>query len=95
MYAGTCPISEPFSVSNGVRRGSVISPYLFSVYLDSLLVDLCNSGVGCNWGCLFAGAFSCADDIVLLATCASARRKILEVCCSFSASHKLEFNAST
>ena len=87
-------LSEPFSVSNGVRQGSVISPYLFSVYLDGLLVDLCNSGVGCYWGCSFVGAFSYADDVVLLAPCASAMRKMLEICCSFSASHKLEFNAS-
>jgi hypothetical protein len=64
-------LSEPFSVSNGVHQGSVISPYLFSVYLDGLLVDLCNSGVGCHWGCSFAGAFSYADDVVLLAPCAS------------------------
>lgn len=86
-------LSEPFSVSNGVRQGSVLSPYLFAVYLDSLLVDLSNSGVGCYWGCSFAGAFTYADDVVLLAPCASAMRKMLQVCCSFAVSHKLEFNA--
>jgi len=26
--------SEPFHVSNGVRQGGVLSPYLFAVYLD-------------------------------------------------------------
>ena len=41
-------LSVPFSVSNGVRQGSVLSPYYFAVYLDSLLS---NSGVGCYRGC--------------------------------------------
>ena len=67
-------LSEPFSVSNGVRQGSVLSPHLFAVYIDRLLLDLCDSGVGCYWGCSFVGAFSYADDLVLLAPCASALR---------------------
>ena len=28
--------SEPFHVSNGVRQGGVLSPYLFAFYLDDL-----------------------------------------------------------
>ena len=86
-------LSLSFSVSNGVRQGSVLSPYLFAVYLDSLLVDLSNSGVGCYWGGCFAGAFAYADDVVLLAPCASALRRMLQICSSFAISHKLAFNA--
>ena len=88
-------ISEPFFVANGVRQGSILSPSLFAVYLDDLLSELSYSGVGCYWGCSFAGAFSYADAVVLLAMCASAMRKMLEICHSyFALSHKLEFNAN-
>ena len=79
--------SEPFFVANGVRQGSILSPSLFAVYLDDLLSELSDSGVGCYWGCSFAGAFSYADDVVLLAPCASAMRKMLEICHSFALSH--------
>ena len=48
--------SHSFNASNGVRQGSVLSPVLFSVYLDGLLEELARSGVGCHCGCLFAGA---------------------------------------
>ena len=81
--------SSPFKVSNGVRQGSVLSPILFSVYLDSLLVDLSKSGVGCYWGSFFAGAFAYADDVVLLAPCAAALRIMLSICSRFALSHKL------
>ena len=57
-----------FKVSNGVRQGGVLSPVLFSVYLDGLLQKLAASGVGCHWGNLFAGSVCYADDIVLLAS---------------------------
>ena len=81
--------SDPFSVSNGVRQGSVLFPVLFSVYLDELLEMLGNSGVGCHWGGSFVGALCYADDIVLLAPCASALRHMLNI----ATSHGLVFNA--
>ena len=54
----------------------------FSVYLDGLLQKLADSGVGCHWGHLFAGAVCYADDIVLLAPCLSALRILLNICSS-------------
>ena len=46
-------------------------------YLDTLLVGLKESGVGCHWEGEFAGAFAYADDIVLLAPSLSALRSML------------------
>ena len=40
-------LSHRFSVSNGVRQGGILSPVLFTVYLDDLLVGLEHVGVGC------------------------------------------------
>ena len=44
-------------MSNGVRQGGVLSPFLFAVYLDDLLSKLSLSGVGCQWRWMFAGVF--------------------------------------
>ena len=82
-------------LSNGVRQGSVLSPVLFSVYLDGLLEELARSGVGCHCGCLFAGAICYADDIVLLAPCPSALRIMLQICDKYYAqNHGLSVSSS-
>ena len=54
------------------------------MYLDGLLQKLADSGAGCNWGHLFAGAVCYADDIVLLAPCPSALRILLNICSTYA-----------
>jgi len=40
----------PFTVTNGVRQGGVLSPYLFAVYSDELSIQLGSARVGCTVG---------------------------------------------
>ena len=47
---------------------------LLCIWMVCYIVELSKSGVGCHWGSSFAGDFSYADDVVLLAPCASALR---------------------
>ena len=57
---------DSFSVSCGVRQGGVLSPYLFSLYIDDLIDSLRLSGYGLYISQLFIGCLLYADDIVLL-----------------------------
>ena len=59
-------LSEPFTVANGVKQGAVISPLLFSIYIDNLFKELKHLGLGCHVGPTFAGAFGYADDVALI-----------------------------
>ena len=40
-------MSTGFNVSNGVRQGGILSPYLFCIYVDELSKMLNNVHVGC------------------------------------------------
>ena len=59
--------SEQFPISNGTRQGSMISPALWSVYLDLLIKELRELGVGCHVGGLYIGVVVYADDVLLMA----------------------------
>jgi len=77
LWAGL--VSDYFLVSNGVKQGGVISPILFCVYIDNLLMRLTSSGVGCYSGLNFDGALAYTDNIVLLAPNPSAMRILLQI----------------
>ncbi len=59
-------MSQQFTVCNGVKQGGVLSPILFSVYIDGVLGRLKESGIGCHIGNRYVGGMGYADDINLL-----------------------------
>lgn len=59
-------MSEGFHVTNGVRQGGVLSPYLFCVYIDKMSGSLNEAQTGCIIGGAKINHIMYADDIVLL-----------------------------
>ena len=79
--------------TNGVKQGGVLSPMLYLLYIDGLLVKLSNAGVGCYFGPIFVGALAYADDLLLLAPTPSAMRKLLALCDNYAQEYSIKFNA--
>ena len=71
--------SDSFSIVNGVRQGAVLSPSLFSLYINKLLISLESSGFGCNIGNYFYGASAYADDIILLSPTRSGLQGMFDI----------------
>ncbi len=89
---GQSTVTAPFSTSNGVKQGGVLSPVLFAIYVDELLDRLSKVGAGCYIGNKFLGAFSYADDITLLAPTVCAVNKLLRAAEKFAEEYDMKFN---
>ena len=87
-------ISGTFSAVNGIKQGGVLSPLLFTVYLDQLILALKELGIYCHLNGMFVGVFIYADDVTLLAPTIMAMNAMLSTCTDFAASHNLLLNAS-
>ena len=85
-------ISPKFSISNGVRQGGVLSPLLFSVYVDELLEKLRRNGAGCHIGHMFVGALGYADDIILLCPSVYGLKDMIKICEEYASEHDIIFN---
>ena len=61
-------LSVPFNIERGIHQGSVLSPTLFNLVMDQLLVLLREKALGLSINGLFLGALAHADDIRTLAS---------------------------
>ena len=44
-------LTEPWKVGNGVRQGGILSPILFSFYINEVISDISDMTAGCSlWG---------------------------------------------
>jgi hypothetical protein len=70
----------PYYSTSGVRQGSVISPILFSMYVDDLLNKF--KSYGCSFHGLSVSAIMYADDLVLASSSIHEMQLMLDMCCN-------------
>ena len=99
MYTNQCirikwgnQLTDKFTALNGVKQGGVLSPILFTIYIDVLLNLLSKSGYGCHIGHCFMGAFGYADDVVILAPTMLSLNTLLDISKEFSDEYQVLFN---
>ena len=71
--------SDWFPVLAGVRQGGVLSPDLYSIYVDELIKKLQRSGIGCHVAHIFAAAIFYADDMCILAPSLKGLQRLLNL----------------
>jgi len=73
-------LSACYNLTVGVRQGGVLSPVLFNVYVNSVLLRLQQSNYGCVIGSQFLGCIMYADDLLLLCPSICGVKKMLNIC---------------
>ena len=87
-------LSAVFSIGSGVRQGGTLSPALFNLFINVIIVNLLQSGYGCRVQQIYVGCIVYADDIILLSPTVSGLQEMLRVCYASSCELRLQFNAA-
>ena len=85
-------LSDSFFITNGVRKGGILSPLLFNVYMDALSSSLSNTPIGCSIGGVMVNHIMYADDLVTISPSAKGLQRLLDICADYSQSHDNLFN---
>ena len=86
-------LGDTFNVTCGVKQGGVLSPYLFSVYMDELICKLRASGFGLYIGNVCVGCVMYADDIMLLSGSCFGAQKLVDACSAYGQRWNICFNS--
>ena len=86
-------MSAPFHVTNGVRQGGILSPFLFNLYMNDLSLTLNTSGTGCRIGDCLINHLMYADDLVILSPYSAGLQQLLAICSMYGAEFDIKYNA--
>ena len=85
-------LTDSFFITNDVRQGDILSPLLFSVYMDALSSSLSNTPIGCSIGGVMVNHIMYADDLVIISPSAKGIQRLLDICAGYGQSHDILFN---
>ena len=92
LWNGTS--SRKVSIRQGVRQGGILSPFLYSVFVDELLDLLVSSRYGACIGDVYVGAPMFADDLALVSESPTVLQRMLDIVSSYAKKWRYRFNAS-
>ena len=86
-------VSRSFPIKQGVRQGSILSPLLYSIFVNALLDQLSTSSFGVSIEGVFCGAPMYADDLALIGTSEVDLQNMLDIVSSYALMWHYELNA--
>ncbi|CAC5377138.1 unnamed protein product [Mytilus coruscus] len=84
--------SNSFPVRQGVRQGGILSTHLYKLYINDLLTELEENGMGQYIGTNFTGCPTCADDIILLSSTEEEMQSMLDTSKRYSDKHRYKIH---
>ena len=90
LYSST--LYRKFDISQGTGQGRILAPFMYKVYINSLLNELTNQCYEISINQLSLSSPSFADDIGLLALYPTFLTSLMGMCYKYSTKWRYEFN---
>ena len=85
-------LSDWFPVHSGVRQGSILSPNLFTAFMNIFILSIRNRDLGCYVNRSLVSCILYADDVILLSASLTVLQEMLHVVHITASELLLEFN---
>ncbi len=87
-------LSKLIKLSRGVKQGGVMSGALFNFFIDDLIHECCQAGIGASFINIIIAIICFCDDICLMIPDANELQMLLNICDNYSKKWALEYNIS-
>ena len=85
-------MSKGFKVTNGVRKGGILSPYLFNICLDDLSTIVKKQYAGCKIADRIINHLLYADYLGLMCPSFRGLHDLFDICGEYADKHDIKFN---
>ena len=87
-------LSKLFNLTRGVKQGGLPSGSLFNFFIDDLIQECCQAGLGASFINIIVAIICFCDDICLISPDAHELQLLLNICNNYSKKWALEYNIS-
>ena len=79
LLNGNNPYSSEFRITCGTRQGSIISPKLFNIFINDLLVEIKHTDVDFRIESEIINSLDYADDVTRMATMVCGLQRLIDI----------------